>query len=352
MRYLPGMFGVKYRHIFIVLLGGYSYVNILLTGGDQLVKLPIPGGVLPAILFALVFLVWESNLWLQKAIGRYSEKKGRPHPLILHFLLSLVASSGIAVLPLIFLHWFAPFADDLSWSSIALSIGFTTRINLFLHCINAIIFFMEKYKRAQLEAEHLRVQNIEARFDALRNQINPHFLFNSLNVLSALVYKDPDSSARFIDQLSNVYRYLLFNQDQKLVSLKEELAFLKSYVYLLKIRFQTNLLVDISIEAPYLSRFIAPATLQMLIENAIKHNLVSKRDPLTIRIFSENGDGPAKVVVANNLQPKENKEPSAGVGLRNIRSRYEFLSGENAIEIVQDKHFMVKIPLIELVPSL
>jgi sensor histidine kinase YesM len=330
-------------------LGTYSYLNILFTGGDQLINLPIPSGALLLIVLALVLLVWESNRLLQRAFSTPRFAAGRVHPLIGHFLSSLAVSALIAISPLVVLHFVAPFADDLSWNNMKLSIGFTSRINLFLHCINAIVFYMDKYKQAQVEAEHLKIQSIEARFDALRNQINPHFLFNSLNVLSTLVYKDPDTSARFIEQLSNVYRYLLFNQDQKLIPLREELEFLNSYIFLLKIRFQENLNVDVRIQDEYKDRYIAPSTLQLLIENAIKHNVVSKRDPLTIRIYSENGQVPARLVIQNNLQPKESQEPSAKLGLKNIQSRYDFLAGKEAVKIEKDAHFTVKIPLLEVV---
>lgn len=341
------MFQVKYRYVFVALLGTYSYLNILFTGGDQLVRIPLSGTLLFFIVVGLVLLVWESNRLLQVAVSRAS--LGRVHPLIVHFGLSLVVSVAIAVAPLMVLHVVSPFADDLSWNTMKLSIGFTSRINLFLHCVNAIVFYMDKYKQAQVEAEHLKIQSMEARFDALRNQINPHFLFNSLNVLSTLVYKDPDTSARFIEQLSNVYRYLLFNQDQKLIPLSEELEFLNSYIFLLKIRFQENLHVDIRIQDQYKDRYIAPSTLQLLIENAIKHNIVSKREPLTIRIFSENGQTPARLVIQNNLQPKESREPSARLGLKNIQSRYDFLAGKEAVQISKDDHFTVKIPLLEIV---
>ncbi len=341
------MFQVKYRYLFILLLGTYSYLNILFTGGDQLVSLPLSGTVLFLIVMGLVLLVWESNRLLQTAVG--TARLGKIHPLLVHFGLSLLVSVVIALSPLVLLHFISPFADDLSWNTMKLSIGFTSRINLFLHCINAIVFYMEKYKQAQVEAEHLKIQSIEARFDALRNQINPHFLFNSLNVLATLVYKDPDTSARFIEQLSNVYRYLLFNQDQKLIPLREELEFLNSYIFLLKIRFQENLQVDVRIQEEYKDRYIAPSTLQLLIENAIKHNIVSKREPLTIRIYSENGQVPARLVIQNNLQPKESREPSARLGLKNIQSRYDFLAGKAAVQIVKDEHFTVKIPLLEVV---
>lgn len=208
---------------------------------------------------------------------------------------------------------------------------------------------MNKYKMVQVEAEQLKKQSIEARFDALRSQINPHFLFNSLNVLSSLVYRDPDTSARFIEQLSNVYRYLLYNQDQKLIPLREELEFINSYYYLLKMRFQEN--INIAHEIPETKKdyYIAPATLQLLIENAIKHNVVSKKNPLEIKIYIENGKPEInKIVVENNLQPKPVQETSSKLGLKNIKSRYTFLAGREGVEVITQPNFVVKVPLIKL----
>ena len=345
------MFQVRHRYIFILLLGAYSYFNILFTGGDQLVKLHLPEWLLALIVMALVALVWEANHAIQYLLQRVKNNGKKFHPLVVHFVISLVVSVLIAIAPLIILHFTAPFAGDLSWATLKISIGFTSRINLFLHCVNAIVFYMNKYKQAQLEAEQLKIQSIEARFDALRNQINPHFLFNSLNVLSSLVYKDPDTSARFIEQLSYVYRYLLFNQDQKLIPLKDELDFLNAYIFLLKIRFQENLQVDVQVAEHYRELYIAPSTLQILIENAIKHNVVSKRDPLTIEVFAENGVMPTRLVVRNNLNPKTMMENSSRLGLRNIQSRYSFLTGEDSVEIERNEHFTVKVPLIEMAPT-
>jgi sensor histidine kinase YesM len=344
------MFGVRYRYIFILLLGLYSYANILFTGGDQLFGFTLPTLLFIGIVLVLVMLVWEVNHLIQKNLEVLTRWLGQKiNPLIIHFSLSLIGVLVVAILPVLLLHEWYDVGKPLSWLPIKIALGFSFRINLFLHCINAIVFYMNKYKRAQLQAELLKKQSIEARFDALRNQINPHFLFNSFNVLSQLVYKDPDTSARFIDQLSNVYRYLLYNQDQKLIRLKEELDFLESYIYLLKIRFQENLKVVHHIPEAKKESFIAPATLQLLIENAIKHNVVSKKDPLEIRIYCENGTPDVnKLVVENNLQPKPVPEESSKLGLKNIRSRYDFLVGPEAVEVISSPVFTVKIPLVKL----
>ena len=335
------MFRVKYRYLFILLLAIYSYLNILFTEGDRLFGYEINAPVFFSVLLLMVIAVWESNRILSDFSAQL--KLGKIHPLILFFGLSVVSVTVIALL----VTWgFSLYFGDAAHSTLTLklALGFSFRVNLFLHCVNAIYHFIYQYKHSQLEAETLKKQNAEARFEALRNQINPHFLFNSFNVLSSLVYKDADTSSKFIDQLSNVYRYLLFNQQNKIVRLSEEVAFLESYLYLLKIRFQDNLIIEKNIANHLKDTYIAPATLQLLIENAIKHNVVSKANPLSIKLFS-NGK---YIVVENSIQLKEVKEESTNIGLNNIKDRYNYLCGKDAADVINSNGvFTVKIPIID-----
>ena len=161
-------------------------------------------------------------------------------------------------------------------------------------------------------------------------------------MLSSLVYKDADTSSKFIDQLSNVYRYLLYNQQNKVVKLSEEIAFIESYLFLLKIRFRDNLNIKRDIALDLGDTYIAPATLQLLVENAIKHNVVSKSNPLSIHIFS-NGE---YIVVENTIQPKEIREESTNLGLSNIKNRYDYLCGKDTMVIKANGVFTVKVPII------
>ena len=334
------MFKVKYRYLFILLLAIYSYLNILFTEGDRLFGYQINSLVFFSVLLLMVIAVWESNRLLSDLANEL--KLGKIHPLILFFGYSVVS---VTVIALIVTWSLSVYFGEAAHSTLTLklALGFAFRVNLFLHCVNAIYFFIIQYKNSQLEAETLKKQNAEARFEALRNQVNPHFLFNSFNVLSSLVYKDADTSSKFIDQLSNVYRYLLFNQQNKIVKLSEEMAFLVSYIYLLKILFQDNLEIKKDISDHLRDTYIAPATLQLLIENAIKHNVVSRATPLSIKVFS-NGKF---IIVENSLQLKEVKEESTNLGLNNIRDRYNYLCGENTVEVSDNGAFKVKIPIIE-----
>lgn len=210
-------------------------------------------------------------------------------------------------------------------------------------------YFFGKWKESFSLAEQLKNQQIRTQFEVLQNQMSPHFLFNSLNTLTTLIAEDQKNAIDFTQTLSEVYRYILQNKERELVQLKEELSFSKAYVYLLQMRYPENLEVNFSIEKEYKGYYIAPLTLQMLIENAIKHNIISKTDPLRIDIYVDKGD---VLVVKNNLQLKKTLEKSTKTGLANIRKRYEFL-GQRAIDVITSQsNYMVAVPLIEMLTEL
>lgn len=338
------MFGIRYRYLVILLLAVYSYLNIIFTVGQRLFDFEVSKTELFFALLGVVYIVWELNRLIENYLPEIRNLfKNKVHPLILLFVASLinVVIAGVIVLALLYLTVGMSFPLQRDHITLLLAFGF--RVNLFLNCINAIVFYMNRTKKAQLEAEQFKKVSAEAQFEALRNQINPHFLFNSFNVLSSLVYKDPDTSAKFVGQLSHVYRYLLYSQEKKVVLLNEEMEFIRAYLFLLEIRFGDNLRINIE-KFDDQDLYVAPATLQMLIENAIKHNIVSRKTPLTISIWKESD----MLVISNNLQPKEIKEPSTRVGLQNIVSRYLFLSNRNVLVREENNHFVVRIPLLSL----
>jgi sensor histidine kinase YesM len=338
------VFRVPYRYLFIALLSVYSYLNIRFTVGDKLFDFKIDQIYLFAVITLVVFGVWELNRMVQQQERVFQKIVGNKlNPLITLFLLSMLNVLVASTLAVTLLDLILERSFTLHFNHFVLLATFGFRVNLFLNCINAIVYFMDRLKKSQLEAERFKQISMEAQFEALRSQINPHFLFNCFNVLSTLVYRDADASAKFIAQLSNVYRYLLSNQDKRVVPLQEELAFIDSYGYLLSIRFGENLVIENTVVAQD-EFFIPPATIQMLIENAIKHNVASKKNPLIVKIFLEG----KTLVITNNLQEKTIKEASTQIGLKNIQSRYEFLS-DSKVEIKKtDKAFKVTIPLLQL----
>ena len=201
--------------------------------------------------------------------------------------------------------------------------------------------FLLNWRQSELRAAKLREAHIAAQYESLQNQVNPHFLFNSLNVLSTLVYRDQDLAAKFIKQLSTVYRYVLDAKNKEAVPLATELTALNAYIFLLKIRFDDGIRFENELPET-LAGHIAPLSLQMLVENAVKHNIANSEQPLVISLFEEDGF----VVVRNNLQRKNNQQDAMGIGLTNIRTRYQFLSNK-AVEVIENAtHFKVKLPLI------
>lgn len=207
-------------------------------------------------------------------------------------------------------------------------------------------YFFEKWKEAFRLNEELKNRQIRTQYEVLQNQMSPHFLFNSLNTLATIIQEDQAAAIKFTENLSEVYRYILHNKDKELVPLSEELDFVKSYLFLLSIRYPDNLTADFRIDKKYLKRSIPPLTLQMLVENAIKHNVISKSKPLHVDIYIENGKS---IIVKNNLQLKGSIEKSTKTGLENIRKRYSILGGKQIDIITSAANFMVAVPLIDLV---
>lgn len=206
-------------------------------------------------------------------------------------------------------------------------------------------YFFEKWKVTFRQNEELKNQQIRTQFEVLQNQMSPHFLFNSLNTLTTVISEDPVAAISFTEKLAEVYRYILQNKDRELVSLDEEIEFVKSYLFLLKMRYPDNLTFDFRIDSDLYRLSIPPLTLQMLVENAIKHNVVSKSKPLQIEIYAEKANS---IIVKNNLQKKEPLSKPTQTGLENIRKRYEILGGREIDIITTVDNFMVAVPLIDL----
>ncbi len=202
--------------------------------------------------------------------------------------------------------------------------------------------FLGNWRTAFQEQEQMKRDQINMELAALKSQLNPHFLFNSLNTLEALVYKNQDDASKFIHQLSKIYRYVLDKQKEELVPLKGELDFAQSYIYLQQIRFGKNLDVNFNVNHSD-EDLIPPISLQMILENAIKHNEISKEKLLTIDVYLEND----LLVVKNNLQVKGLEETS-GVGLENIKSRYAFFTDQKVEVNKTISDFIVKIPVLKL----
>jgi two-component system, LytTR family, sensor kinase len=211
--------------------------------------------------------------------------------------------------------------------------------------INAIFFisyFIDKWKESLITAERLEKEKSQMQFDNLKNQLNPHFLFNALTSLNGLIFEDQKLASDFLQQLSKVYRYVLQHSNGNFVSLKTELVFIRNYIQLVETRFQGALTINLQINPSVEDQAIVPVTLQVLIENAIKHNVIDKNRPLTIDLVTV-GD---YLVVSNNLQIRKTVEYSNKQGLERLQSLYQFLTTKPVIIEPSIDRFSVKVPLI------
>ncbi len=336
----------------MLLLGAYSYFNTVYTETYEYYHIPAPWYWILLNFLLISTFIWEGNRLLEKRISflrgfLHRHLKLRWHPLVLFFLASLLSTALASALPPLLIGRYILAYD---WPTFQLpfklAIAFGFRINLFLHCINTITFYMEEYRRKQVEAEELRKITTQAQLQSLRDQINPHFLFNNLNVLSALILKDSKMANEFVEEFSKVYRYVLKNYEKELIPLRDEIDFIKSYLFLLEKRFDKNLHVSLEVPEVYLGYYILPLALQMLIENAIKHNIVAQKKPLHIHIRVQN----EHLVIENTLQRKVVAEhESTQIGLKNINARYQFINtGKKVIVEESSELFAVQLPLIVL----
>ena len=262
--------------------------------------------------------------------------------------LSALGGIGLTMIGIVFarvtIHLFF---EGRSWQSfvegeraifyvVALLITFV--VSLFFHAI----YFYKRWQEKRVKEQKIIAGSASARFDALKNQLDPHFLFNSLNVLTSLIDEDPKQAQRFTTSLSKVYRYVLEQKNKDLVTVEEELAFARTYVRLLKMRFEDGLHFEIPDSVSNPEAKIVPLSLQLLLENAVKHNVVTSSRPLALKVFEE-GD---RLVVSNNLQEKQVIKKSSGVGLQNIQQRYRILSNRDVLIEKSESDFEVRLPIL------
>ncbi len=219
---------------------------------------------------------------------------------------------------------------------------FAILISFIVSLIFVAVGFFQNGKRSLLEAESFKAEMLAYKYESLQNQINPHFLFNSFNVLSDLVYEDQKKAVGFITQLSQLFRYVLDSRDKELVPVREELEFIRAYIYLLKTRFEDKLSIQLEFVALD-EEMLVPMTLQLLIENCVKHNEISASKPLRIRILREKD----YIKVENTLQPKPLGEESRKTGLSNITQQYKYFTDKGIFITETDRSFAVAVPLIK-----
>jgi two-component system, LytTR family, sensor kinase len=254
-------------------------------------------------------------------------------------LLSLV--TYMVITPLILYFW-----RETPWPAIITELTANAFLPLLMGLpgmlIIASIEFFKYWKASYLKQEKLRAEMMSYKYAALHNQLNPHFLFNSFNVLSSLVYESPELAVKFLEQLTELYKRVLDRKDKELIHLSEELEFISSYAYLLRTRFEDKLKINVDVAVSN-DDWIAPMVLQLLIENAVKHNVISKADPLEITI-ERKGD---VIETRNAIRRKRVGDDARGMGLINIRQRYGFFTQRDVQVTEHERNFIVRIPVLK-----
>jgi len=227
---------------------------------------------------------------------------------------------------------------DLKWGYL---IGLS--INMLFETLWEVLYLLEKYRDSLSEKELLEKMNMDYEFENLKGQVNPHFLFNCFNTLSSLIEEDKKEAEHFLDELSKVYRYLLRNNEDGISTVEKEIKFIQSYYELLRTRYGEGLQLSIEIDRRYYPYQLPTLSLQLLVENAVKHNIVSRQQPLIMEIFTTAGN---KLVVNNNLQRRTTNKPSTRIGLTNIRAKYKLMKCEGFQVVEGENNYMVVLPLI------
>jgi sensor histidine kinase YesM len=266
------------------------------------------------------------------------------HPvlrIINQFTLTVLVAVAAAVVITMVSHLISYYQENLFSVMLINALIFSVCNILLMVIFEAWIFFIESTESKRV-TEDLERELSQIRFEVLKNQINPHFLFNSLNVLSGLVAKDSEKAQKFIGEFSHIYRYVLETIEQPLVTLGEEIKFARSYVYLQQIRYGKSLLFDVHLPASCLETYLPPLSLQLVLENVIKHNLVSSEQPLHIDISVEG----ESLIIKNNIQLKFSSNERSGLGQKNLAKRYAMVTKKIPQFRVETDKYRVILPLI------
>jgi two-component system, LytTR family, sensor kinase len=296
------------------------------------------------LLFVIGFLSWYSHACYENFI----EKK---YPSLHQSRKRITWKAMVVILimcpSVLFIFWLYNYFHILGYNiqqrdiTKGLLVGFG--VNLIFETLFEAEYILQQYKESKTEKETLQLLSIQDEFDTLKNQVNPHFLFNCFNTLSSLISVDKQRAEQFLNELSKVYRYLLRNNQESVSTVENEIKFIKSYFQLLQTRHGNAVQLNTEIDKKYYQYLLPSLSLQLLVENVVKHNALSKSKPLVIDIFTTAGN---KLVVNNNLQRRSIKAPSNKVGLQNIRTKYQLLR-QPGFQIIEDeKNFTVVLPLL------
>jgi len=332
-----------------------------LLGGIPLLSLLITAFNLPANThhWSLMLMNWGVSLyfttgyWLSNRqlwgwlLRRFPRPEQTPRRLWLLAGLALLTTVVASVLLFLPMHWLLPSYFELSWRFLMQQTRFSLVPTVAVLTLYESMYFFEQWKDNLGRAEQLARAQTQAQLDALQSQLDPHFLFNNLNTLAALIEPENEPAQQFVEQLADVYRYVLLAQGRATVPLAEEMAFIETYLALHKTRFRDNLRVEIAVPPAALAQRVAPLSVQLLVENALKHNEASRQHPLHLRLWAA-PDAPDFLLVENTLRPRTaGLAPGTGTGLANVRRRYALLDAARPVEAGSSgATFRVRLPLL------
>jgi len=293
----------------------------------------------------LTLLFWQGNKRIVIYINKNNSWEKKSHVVVTKVLISTIIYSLIVILGFyLYIWYFLMHKTSLEGFYDNFKGGFYVCFSITVIWILVVYarYFYKYWKKALIREEQLKQESLILQYESLKNQVNPHFLFNSLNVLTSLIEKDKDASIKYVKQLSDVFRYVLDQNVREIVPIEMELKFIESYNFLQKIRFGENFTVEINIKEKNFR--IIPLAIQILIENAVKHNEISTENPLIIRIF----DNENYLYVSNNKQLKTNLPESNQIGLKTLSFQYDYLANVKMEVLDADNEFVVKLPKINM----
>jgi two-component system, LytTR family, sensor kinase len=282
---------------------------------------------------AIVIYLWREYPWVKNPIK--------------HLLIEIVAIfvyTAVVGFIMYFLYKLSKVDFDFE-KDLPQNVAFTLMITFLITSIHEGIFFYRQWKTWYNRSEKLEEENIRSQYETLKSQINPHFLFNNLNTLASLIEESPKDAVDYVNRTADYYRKILNLRGQEIITISEELELVNDYFFLQKKRFGENLSISINIPEAILTTYVAPLTLQMLVENAIKHNIISAEKPLSIVLTAEKD---LYIRVTNNLQKRDESTPSSKLGLKNITERYNYLSNSKVEIIITSFTFTVSVPVLKL----
>ena len=292
----------------------------------------------------IAFVVWEGNRYLLFTLRAYFDWLNKPIRKIFALLLAITFYT-IPISALLLIGWYHIFQKGVvNWSIVTTATLMIMICVIFITHVYETVFLVKQAESDQLKKEQLERARAEAELEALKNQIDPHFIFNSLNTLSYLIEDKPGKARQFNDNLAEVYRYILQNKSRDLVLLREEMDFLENYFSLLKIRFENAVQLTIPSDSWLFEQFLVPPiSLQVLIENAIKHNEFSDELPLSITVTMQDDS----LIIKNKIHPKTLRKPSSKIGLQNLDERYKLITKKPITVYRTNEAFIVHLPLLK-----